>query len=119
MYTKTLQDNVRWLDDIDGMTVAKAIEYLKTLDQTKTLDCYIDGDTHGCELVSRLLYEVPMTDKEILKHLEKVLGDQIQRREKEKKYYIDRGNYDRIPAIDASIASAKEKLQKARMKYGG
>lgn len=54
-----------WLNDIDGMTVADAIAYLQTLPQDHRLEWYLEGDTHGCDVECRLIFERPYTDEEL------------------------------------------------------
>lgn len=54
-----------WLNDIDGLTVADAIEYLQTLPQDHRLDWYLEGDTHGCYVECRLFYKRPYTEEEL------------------------------------------------------
>lgn len=54
-----------WLDEIDGMTVADAIEYLKTLPQDHKLNWWMEGDTHGCDVECELVFERPYTEEEL------------------------------------------------------
>lgn len=57
--------DVDWLGQIDGKTVADAVAYLQTLDQSLRLDAYLDGgDTHGVELKSALFRGRPETAEE-------------------------------------------------------
>ena len=116
-YNKTLVDHSDWLSEIDGRTVAEAIAYLQTLDQTHRLDCYLEGDTHGCDVVSRLLYDVPMTDAEIYARLEGIYLKQIADLERGRQYYINRGQLDRVPNSDKLIAELRAKLAEAKAKY--
>jgi hypothetical protein len=69
-YTKTIAQNIDWLNAIDGRTVKEAIEYLSTLNPKYTLNYYLDGYMQGCRVEADVSYEVPMTNKEILEGLE-------------------------------------------------
>lgn len=54
-----------WLGDIDDMTVAEAVEYLKKLPQDHRLAWYLEGDTHGCQVECHLVMERPYTPEEL------------------------------------------------------
>jgi len=117
-YTKLKSLNINWVDKIDGLTVANAVEYLKTLDQGMRLYCYLDGDTHGCDLVSRLIYDVPMTNKEILVQLRekhdrniKLYQDAIAR------YKARNEQPERILQCEKLIAEHQNKLDELILKY--
>jgi hypothetical protein len=119
MHTKTLVDKTDWLSEIDGRTVAFAIEYLKGLNKDYILNAYLDGgDTHGVEMASHLEYSVPMTDAEILVGLENVHAKQLAGYERSRLYYIDRNQLDRLPAVDKLIDDATSRIEEARKKYG-
>jgi hypothetical protein len=117
MYTKTLVKDVNWLDKIDGLTIADAIKYLQTLDQSHILSCYMDGDTHGCEIVSRLEYFVPMTNAEILATIDKNYLKQIGIYEKARENHIKAGRQDRADSCKESINSLIGKWNDAKLKY--
>lgn len=118
MYTKTIVVNTDWLRDIDGMTVAGAIEYLQKLNPDHILSYSLEGgDTHGVDVSSELTYDVPMANKEILAQLESKYARQIAEREQGKQYYIDRGQLDRLPAIDKLITDIVQRRDEAREKY--
>ena len=117
-YTKTISVNTNWLDAIDGLKVADAIAYLQKLNSEYILTYSLEGDTHGCSVEACLEYEQPMTNKEILAHLEEKYARQLAEREKGKQYYIDRGQLDRLPAVEKLIADIKAKREDARRKYG-
>lgn len=114
---KTIVLDINWLDDVCGMTVQDAIEYLSKLNPEHVLGYYMEGDTHGVELVSDVSYKVPMTNAEILASREKHYLKQIAEREKGRQYYVDRGQLDRVPVSDKLIADLKAKLEEARQKY--
>jgi len=65
MYTKQINLDIDWLSNVDGMTVRQAIEYLSTLQDSHILSYNMEGDTHGCEVVSNVSYDEPMTTQEI------------------------------------------------------
>lgn len=114
---KTIVVETDWLQEIDGMTVQKAIAYLSTLDPSHVLNYFMSGDTHGVEIVSNVHYEVPMSNAEQLAKLEKHYLRQIAEREKGRQYYINRGQLDRLPVSDRLIAELQAKLEEARQKY--
>lgn len=118
MHTKTITQDIDWLNMIDGLTVAKAIEYLSKLEPEHVLSYNLEGDTHGCQVEANVSYTVPMTNKEILEGLEKHYAKSIAQYEKGKQYYIDRGQLDRLPAVDRLIDGLKAKLDEARATYG-
>jgi hypothetical protein len=77
-----------WLGDIDGMTVAQAIEHLKTLPQDHKLDYYMDGpDTWGCSIESNLIKEIPYTEEEIAQMKTERKMKQIQDCKRSIEYY--------------------------------
>jgi hypothetical protein len=117
MYTKTITQDIDWLNAIDGRTVRAAIDYLRTLNPEHLLNYNLEGDTHGCSVESDVSYTVPMTNKEILEGLEKHYATSFAKYEKSKQYYIDRGQLDRLPAVDRLIHGLKAKLEDARAKY--
>lgn len=64
----TEQIEIDWLDKVTGLTVADAIAYLSTLNQSYKLSAYPDGDDlHGVEQYSGLYYERNETPEEIKK----------------------------------------------------
>jgi hypothetical protein len=118
MYTKTMSVDTEWLSQIDGLTVDLAIKYLRTLDQTHKLDCYIaGGDTSGCDLVSRLCYDVPMTNSEILTTLENKYNKEIALYEKARQSHILSNSTTRIENCDRLLSILNIKLEEARNKY--
>jgi hypothetical protein len=63
-----IKENIEidWLDKINGLTVANAIDYLRTLNQSHSLTAYPDGDDlHGVDQYSGLYYEREETDEEL------------------------------------------------------
>ena len=104
--TRTVVDNVDidWLDNINGKTVADAIEYLKTLDQTLRLDAYLDGeDLHGIDLASQLSYERPETKQETRER-------QLRRVNRDLKLYLEALQRHQFREDAAGIARCEEKL---------
>ena len=99
-------DHTDWLSQIDGLTVAEAIEYLQTLDQAQTLDYFMSGgDTHGVEVVSRLFRERKETEQE----LEAI---QEQRKQRENKRLADAAAYyERQAVFHANLGNADRSAQ--------
>jgi hypothetical protein len=115
MHTKTITQDIDWLNAIDGRTVAEAIGYLSTLNPEHVLNYNLEGNTYGCRVESDVSYEVPMTNKEILEKLEvKYL--------KEIAFYVGakqkRIKTASVENYDLHIARAQKLLDEARAKYG-
>jgi hypothetical protein len=117
METKTMILNIDWLNAIDGLTVEKAREYLLTLDQSHVLSCYLEGDTHGCEIVSSVHYDVPMTDKEIFAKLEKHYTKEIAIYTKAKEQHIKDGRTSRAENCDRLLTNLNNKFDEIKLKY--
>lgn len=119
MHTKTVIIDTDWLREIDGRTVAYAIEYLKQFNPDYVLDASLEGgDTHGVEIVSNLHHNVPMTNSEILEKLEAAYADRVAGYIKEKAYFTKKGQLDRLPAIEAMMQGAYNRIVASRVKYG-
>lgn len=118
MYTKTISVNTNWLDAIDGKTVADAIAYLQTLNSEYILTYFLEGDTHGCTVESFIEKQVPMANKEILEKLERQYTNSIANHKKSIRYFTDKGQLDRLPAVEKLIADIEAKREDARRKYG-
>lgn len=117
METKTVIVNKNWLDDVDGMPVHKAIEYLSKLNPDHILSYYMEGDTHGCNVVSNLHYKVPMTNKEILVKLENHYLKEITTYERAKEGHVKANRVDRIDSCSRLLKQLYDKLEEARAKY--
>ena len=62
---KTISVPTDWLNEIDGRSVADAIAYLSTLPSDHKLNYWqSNGDDHGVEISSELLYQRPYTEQE-------------------------------------------------------
>lgn len=117
MQTKTIIVNHDWLSKIDGLTVADAIKYLQTLDQSHTLNYWLDGDTHGVELSSNLCYSVPMSDSEILAMYEKKYTKEIAFYEKALQYHIKNNRPSRITSCEINLRRLRDKWAELKAKY--
>ena len=117
MYTKTKEIKTDWLAKIDGKSVADAIAYLQTLDQSHVLDCYMEGDTHGCGIVARLTYQEPMSNQEIYDMLEKRYVAKIREFTVSKESHIKNKRTSNIDYYDNMIAKYTQKLADAKAKY--
>lgn len=107
-----------WLSEIDGLTVEKAIAYLKTLNPADRLQTSLDGDTHGVELTAYLEHDRPATELEIQKYREnlkkKKINDaqrQVDYLQKKYDYYVKVGNTHYMFMYSPMLAEAKAKLQ--------
>lgn len=117
MHTKTITVETNWLDEIDGMTVAQAIAYLQTLNPEHTLSYYMEGDTHGCNVVSELHYAVPMTNEEIYAGIEKHFQKQIKYFQTSKERHIKNKQFQFAESCDKRISEFQAKLNEAKLKY--
>jgi hypothetical protein len=117
MDTKTVSLDINWVDDICGLNVKSAIEYLQTLNPEHELSYYMEGDTHGVEIIASVHYEVPLTKSEMLAKIDARYQKQIKHYEDAKKYYIERGQTDRLENCDKQIEILNEKWRVARQKY--
>ena len=117
MWTKTITINTNWLNDIDGLTVKQAIEYLKTLNQDHKLSSYLDGDTHGCEMVSDLYYEIPMANSEILERLENKFKKDMALYTAAKVQYLKDDRHNRLESCNTMIEKLNKNIAEARLKY--
>lgn len=117
MYTKTVVINTDWLHEIDGLTVAKAIEYLSMLDPSYVLDYSMEGDTHGCSVTSALSYKVQMTNKEIFSQIEKHCLKEIKLHEDAKAKHIAEGRTSRVESCNINLNRLHAKLEEAKAKY--
>ena len=115
---KTVIVQIDWLSRIDGYTVSDAIKYLQSLDQDNRLAYSMVGDTHGCEVISSIHYDVELSDSEMLKKREKYLLEQIAIYEKAKLGHISFNRPDRVDSCERLIAQLQGKLADARVKYG-
>jgi hypothetical protein len=122
MHTKTITQNIDWLNAIDGHTVKEAIEYLSTLSETLSpdhvLNYTLEGDTHGCSVESCVTYEQPMTNKEILAMLEKRYIGELTRYGIAKESYTKQGQDARAKQCEAQMIKMQKLLDEARAKYG-
>ena len=117
MYTKTIEIKTDWLSEIDGKSVADAIAYLQTLEQSHVLDCYIEGDTHGCQIVTLLTYQEPMTNQEIYGMLEKRYLKEIKLYTEAKQRHVNNGSDSRVENCDKMLQEYTQKLADAKAKY--
>lgn len=117
MGTKTVTVATNWLDRVDGYTVAEAIEYLQTLDPSHTLDCYLEGDTHGCDIVARLTYKVPLTDDEEYEQLEKHYTKKIAYYTTARDAHVRDGRTARVDSCNIRIDELVAKFDAIKAKY--
>ena len=117
MCTKTKEIKTDWLSEIDGKSVANAITYLQTLDQSHVLDCYMEGDTHGCQIVAQLTYQEPMTNQEIYDMLEKRYLKEIKLYTEAKQRHVNSGSNSRVESCDNMIQKYTQFLADAKTQY--
>jgi hypothetical protein len=123
-YTKTITQDIDWLNAIDGRTVKEAIEYLSTLSETLSPEHVLvytyamEEDTHGVDISSCVTYEQPMTNKEILEGLERRYLKQIEHYELALLAHTKANRKDRMASCEASLWDVRKKLAEARATYG-
>lgn len=77
---KAVKVRVDWLQEVDGLTVAKAIEYLQSLPDDHVLNYWQSaGDDQGVEISSGLVRYEPYTAQE----LKQLRVDRMERRVKD------------------------------------
>lgn len=77
---KAIKVSVDWLQEVDGLTVAKAIEYLQSLPDDHVLNYWQSaGDDQGVEISSGLVRYATYTERE----LKQLRVDHIERRVKD------------------------------------
>lgn len=95
-----------WLEEIDGLTVADAIEFLKRLPQDHKVSADLEGDTHGAHMEVYLLKPVPMTQDEIFARRLKVLRDKERNQARALDFYKNHHS----PSAPASVEQAMTNL---------
>lgn len=118
MHTKQITVETDWLHEIDGLTAEKAIAYLQTLNQSHVLNFYVDGDTHGCEVVANLYYVVPMSNDEIYAQHEKHYTKEIALYEKALQENIKYNRPTRIASCEINLQRLRDKFGEIKAKYG-
>lgn len=107
-----------WLSKIDGLTVEKAIEYLKTLNPSDRIGYTLQGDTHGVDIEGYIEHDRPATDLEIQKYRDQIKENKIKAAQRQVDYFQRRLN-DWIKLDDKAyiimyttyLSEAKAKLQ--------
>lgn len=115
--TKNIYLNIDWVNALRDVTVSEAIDYLQRFSAEDVLTVQLDGDTHGCEIISNIAQIVPLSRCEIKAEKIERLRQQIARWEESKKYYQKDTHRldmtDRIANCDKQITLLTEKLGKA------
>lgn len=117
MHIKSMAVYPDWLSEINGMKVSEAIKYLQTLDQNHTLDYWLEGDTHGAEIISRMCYDVPMSNAEILAIYEKKYAKEIALYEKALQEHIANNRPSRIASCEIRLQKLRDKWAEIQAKY--
>ncbi len=85
---KAIKVSVDWLQEVDGLTVAKAIEYLQSLPDDHVLNYWQSaGDDQGVEISSGLVLYEPYTEQELKQQRVKRCGERIEKAERALRYY--------------------------------
>ena len=114
---KIVEVKTDWLEEIDGRTVGEAIAYLLTLDHNHILSFHLNGDTHGCDVVSNLYYNVPLTNSEMLEKIEKYYNKEITIYNSAKQEHIRNNRAVRAESCDRILEGLYEALEVGRKKY--
>jgi excinuclease UvrABC nuclease subunit len=116
-HTKTIEVKTNWLDQVDGKTVADAIKYLSTLNQSHRLSYNMEGDTHGCSVKSCLTYVAPKSNAEILAELEKRYLTEIASLETAMAKHVAESRAERADSCARRIAQLQSLHAEAKVKY--
>lgn len=110
----TVEVNIDWLDKVSNLTVADAIEYLKTLPQSYKLSAYPEGeDLHGVDQFSGLYYEREETEEEVKLERIAVLKRKISREDFVVGYNLRQLNYCKNDTVESQQFSTRlEEAQK-------
>lgn len=113
MYTKqiTIADN--FLSGC-GHTVGDMISYLSQFPADAEVVINLQGDTHGCDIESSILQNVPMSGNEIKENQRKMWQDRIKRYKDSIEYYKKNNQLHRIEEcnLNDKLAEAQEALHK-------
>ena len=91
---KTISVPTDWLNEINGLTVADAIVYLRTLPPDHALSYrQSGGDDQGVEIISNLIHHRPYTEQELAKLAAMRKAKQIQDLERSIAYYEKQAAY--------------------------
>lgn len=114
---KILTVDVNWLSEVDGMTVEQAIEYLKTIPKDHVLEYCMEGDTHGCNILSYLCIAVPKTNDEMLVEVDATYHRRISTYVTARENHVRNNNIDRIANCNMLIKQLEDWRDVAREKY--
>ena len=91
---KAISVSIDWLNEINGLTVADAIVYLRTLPPDHALNYWQSGgDDQGVEISSNLIHHRPYTEQELAKLDAMRKAKQIQDIERSITYYEKQAAY--------------------------
>ena len=99
-----------WLDRINNLTVADAIQYLSSLPKDHHLSFALSGDTHGVELDSCLYYYRPETSTEWVDRRKAFIKKELVVYESGLRRHTDRGIKVGIDRCERKIADLSQKL---------
>lgn len=107
-----------WLNCINGLTVANAIEYLSKLNQNHILSAYVDGGSYGAPIKSDLLFKRLETEVEakvrIAEHKARLIIDaekSVKHYQENLEYYLKLEDPHWIKEYNERLEKAKTKLQ--------
>lgn len=91
---KAISVPINWLNEINGLTVADAIVYLRTLPPDHALNYWQSGgDDQGVEISSNLIHHRPYTEQELAKLDAMRKAKQIQDIKRSITYYEKQAAY--------------------------
>lgn len=91
---KAIKVKVCWLDEVNGETVAKAIEYLQSLPADHVLNYWQSaGDDQGVEISSGLVRFEPYTEQELKQLRVDRMGSRVKDAERSLRYYDEKVSY--------------------------
>lgn len=113
---KQISVESNWLNDIAGMKVADAIEYLRRLPQDHRLAWCLEGDTHGCQMECELILERPYTEQELAAESAQRKAKQVASWERSVEYYSRKVEKYKAANLPGWVESNLKLLEHAKAK---
>lgn len=113
---KQISVESNWLNDIAGMKVSDAIEYLRRLPQDHRLAWCLEGDTHGCQMECELILERPYTEQELAAESAQRKAKLIADCERSIEYYAQKVERYKAANLPDWVANNLDMLERAKAK---
>lgn len=114
---KAVSVPIDWLRQIDGLSVADAIEFLSTLPPDHTLNYWQSaGDDQGVEIISGLMYKRPYTEQELAEMAAQRKAKKLKEMQASLAYYETQRDYFRRVGESQRAASYQKDVDCIRQK---